>query len=250
MTLVDRTSSWELPEEADADDAEPDAAGADRSATLMRRVMPLPSKRERRLALRLRANELIGLMEGTDAADPEAADARAGYEARTGGDRPVRGMAADAARAAGLDPLTLRHLAGDGGGRRQPARGGGAAGQVQLLVARHLRALPAAVRLPLRLQDPAAGPAGGRIRLRERRPRGVRGVHPRAARTAGARRGAAHPRGPGAPLPRAVGAHRLRRQAHGGGVPAPGDGPAGQLLDRRGEQHRPGDRGGAGASTW
>ena len=244
---VDRTSSWELPDEADA---EADDAATDRSATLLRRVMPLPSKRERRLELRLRANELIELLEGTDAADPEATDARAGYEARLAEIGRSAGMAADAARAAGLDPLTLRHVAGDGGAGANLLEVAALPEQVQLLVARHLRALPAAVRLPLRLQDPAAGPAGGRIRVRERRPRGVRGVHPRAARAAGARRGAAHPRGPGAPLPRAVGAHRLRRQAHGGGVPAPGDGPAGQLLDRRGEQHRPGDRGGAGASTW
>ena len=77
--------------------------------------MPLPSKRERRLELRLRANELIELLEGTDAADPEATDARAGYEARLAEIGRSAGMAADAARAAGLDPLTLRHVAGDGG---------------------------------------------------------------------------------------------------------------------------------------
>ena len=34
--------------------------------------MPLPTARERRLALRLRASELVGLMEATDGADPEA----------------------------------------------------------------------------------------------------------------------------------------------------------------------------------
>ena len=39
-------------------------------------VMPLPTARERRLALRLRASELVGLLEGTDPADPEAAEAR------------------------------------------------------------------------------------------------------------------------------------------------------------------------------
>ncbi len=42
-----------------------------------RRVMPLPTARERRLALRLRAAELVGLLEATAAEDPEADDARA-----------------------------------------------------------------------------------------------------------------------------------------------------------------------------
>ena len=112
VARVDRTSSWELPTDADA---KTDVAATDRSATLLRRVMPLPSKRERRLELRLRANELIELLEGTDAADPEAADARAGYEARLAEIGRSASMAADAARAAGLDPLTLRHVAGDGG---------------------------------------------------------------------------------------------------------------------------------------
>ena len=118
VTRVDRTSSWALPEEAEPDeahaDAEADGAATDRSATLLRRVMPLPSKRERRLELRLRANELIELLEGTNAADAEATAARAGLEARLADVGRSAAMAADAARAAGLDPLTLRHVAGDG----------------------------------------------------------------------------------------------------------------------------------------
>jgi RecB family exonuclease len=78
-----------------------------------RRVMPLPTARERRLALRLRAAELVGLMEATAPTDPEAAAARdvlATQLAEVG-----RGAAAvaDAARTAGLDPLTFRHLALD-----------------------------------------------------------------------------------------------------------------------------------------
>ncbi len=40
------------------------SATPDSSLTLLRQVMPLPSKRERRLALRLRATELVGLLEG------------------------------------------------------------------------------------------------------------------------------------------------------------------------------------------
>ena len=39
--------------------------------------MPVPTAREARLALRLQAVELLGMVEGTAAADPEAADARA-----------------------------------------------------------------------------------------------------------------------------------------------------------------------------
>ena len=38
----------------------------DRQVAAVRRVMPLPSARERRLALRLRASELVGLMEATE----------------------------------------------------------------------------------------------------------------------------------------------------------------------------------------
>ena len=59
-------------EDPDVLELELDVAGAalDRSTTLIRRVMPLPSKRERRLALRLRATELIGLLEGGDRGGP------------------------------------------------------------------------------------------------------------------------------------------------------------------------------------
>ena len=49
------------------------SADIERQVAAVRRVMPLPTARERRLALRLRASELVGLMEATDVGDPETA---------------------------------------------------------------------------------------------------------------------------------------------------------------------------------
>ncbi len=80
-----------------------------------RRVMPLPTARERRLALRLRAAELVGLMEATAATDPEADAARDAYAARLADLGRAAALAADEARAAGLDPLTFRSVALDSG---------------------------------------------------------------------------------------------------------------------------------------
>ncbi|MEO6060261.1 MAG: ATP-dependent DNA helicase [Candidatus Limnocylindria bacterium] len=109
---INRTESLAATE-PDTDD---DAAAPDSTLALLRRVMPMPSKRERRLELRLRATELIGLLEGTDpATDPEAAAARAKLEddlTRTG---QAVGMEADQARAKGLDPLTFREISLDSG---------------------------------------------------------------------------------------------------------------------------------------
>jgi DNA helicase-2/ATP-dependent DNA helicase PcrA len=77
------------------------------------RVMPVPTIRERRLALRRRATELLGLLEAIDPADPEAWAARerltADFAALAG---RATGMA-DEARAHGLDPLTMRVVALD-----------------------------------------------------------------------------------------------------------------------------------------
>ncbi|MCJ7712183.1 MAG: ATP-dependent helicase, partial [Chloroflexi bacterium] len=95
------------------DDAEARATSA--ALTAARRVMPLPTARERRLVLRLRAAELVGLMEAAAATDPEAADARAAYEARLVETGRAAAMSADEARAAGLDPLTFRTVALDTG---------------------------------------------------------------------------------------------------------------------------------------
>ena len=105
LTVQDRTTA----------EADIDATAPDRPLALLRQVMPLPSKRERRLALRLRATELVGLLEATDAKDPEVAAARAAFEGDLAGVGQSATMAADEARAAGLDPLTFREIAGDSG---------------------------------------------------------------------------------------------------------------------------------------
>ncbi|MGK2849816.1 MAG: ATP-dependent helicase [Candidatus Limnocylindrales bacterium] len=81
----------------------------------VRRVMPLPTARERRLALRLRASELVGLMESTDARDPEAAAARAAYTDELAATGRAAALDADVAREQGLDPLSLRTIALDSG---------------------------------------------------------------------------------------------------------------------------------------
>ena len=108
VEVIDRANQWVQPEG-------PPAAETDATLALGRRVMPFPTKRERRLELRLRAAELVGLIEGTDTADPEEAAARAAFtqELTLVGERA--GMSGDASRAAGLDPLTLREIAGDSG---------------------------------------------------------------------------------------------------------------------------------------
>lgn len=82
------------------------------SQALIRRVMPLPSRRERRLAQRLRATELIGLLEGTDPTDPETPGARERLAGQLAAIARAVTSGADEARAQGLDPLTLRDVAG------------------------------------------------------------------------------------------------------------------------------------------
>ncbi len=77
--------------------------------------MPLPTARERRLALRLRASELVGLLESTDGAWPDAETARQRFGDELTGIGRAAAMDADAAREAGLDPLTFRSVAADTG---------------------------------------------------------------------------------------------------------------------------------------
>jgi DNA helicase-2/ATP-dependent DNA helicase PcrA len=103
----------EAEADIDADDTDAQADTLDRSAALVRRVMPLPTKRERRLSLRLRATEIIGLMEGTDPDNPEAAAARQRFEADLAAIGRAAVLQADGARALGLDPLTFRAIALD-----------------------------------------------------------------------------------------------------------------------------------------
>ena len=124
LAIVDRTAAGDGPIDADvdADDAADDAAAPDdgegsidAALAAARRVMPLPTARERRLAMRLRASELVGLAEATAATDPEAEAAREAYAARLADLGRGAALSADEARAAGLDPLTFRSLALDSG---------------------------------------------------------------------------------------------------------------------------------------
>jgi DNA helicase-2/ATP-dependent DNA helicase PcrA len=97
------------------DPVEGDAIGIERQVSTVRRVMPLPTSRERRLALRLRASELVGLMEGTAATDPEVDLARGDLARELMTLTRSAASSADVARAEGLDPLTLRTVALDSG---------------------------------------------------------------------------------------------------------------------------------------
>jgi len=93
------------------------ATDGDAAAALetIEKVMPLPTARERRLALRIRANELLEMLEGIDPADPEAEGARQTLSTTFGEVASRATESADEARAHRLDPLTLRVLALDGG---------------------------------------------------------------------------------------------------------------------------------------
>jgi DNA helicase-2/ATP-dependent DNA helicase PcrA len=110
VRVVDRTAAAGAGGDGDGHGAE-----LDRIVGEARRVMPLPTSRERRLALRLRASELVGLMESSAATDPEAMDAREALSAQLADAGRAAAMAADDARAQGLDPLTFRTVALDTG---------------------------------------------------------------------------------------------------------------------------------------
>jgi hypothetical protein len=87
LTRIDRTGDTIDPElgrdlrRADEAD-EVDDAMASRLRWPPPGVLPLPTARERRLEPRLRASELVGLMESTADADPEGAGAREAFAAR------------------------------------------------------------------------------------------------------------------------------------------------------------------------
>ncbi len=87
----------------------------DRQVAAVRRVMPLPTARERRLALRLRASELVGLMEATSIENAEGPAARDDLAAELATLARSAATTADEARAQGLDPLTFRSIALDSG---------------------------------------------------------------------------------------------------------------------------------------
>ncbi len=114
---VDRTASAPSTGRIEADDLDgiETADDIDRQVAAVRRVMPLPSARERRLALRLRASELVGLMEATSATDPEAPAARDDLASELTTLARSAATTADQARAQGLDPLTFHAIALDSG---------------------------------------------------------------------------------------------------------------------------------------
>ncbi len=105
---ADETSQWALPD--------PPAASAasdptlERTVAAVRRVMPLSSKRERRLAIRLRATELVGLLEGLDPAAPESDAARQRLTDQLAEVGRSAAMDAQTARELGLDPFTFIEL--------------------------------------------------------------------------------------------------------------------------------------------
>jgi DNA helicase-2/ATP-dependent DNA helicase PcrA len=109
MAPVIGGEAGELADGANCDGDEADPRGA------LERIVALPSPRERRSALRLRAAEVLSLLEGVAPDVAEADGARSGLLDELGrlGASAVAG--ADAARAAGLDPLTLRTVAADAG---------------------------------------------------------------------------------------------------------------------------------------
>ncbi|MFH0750501.1 MAG: ATP-dependent DNA helicase, partial [Chloroflexota bacterium] len=99
-----------------AADGDEDGDGAGAAATgAVERIVALPSPRERRTALRLRAAEILSLLEGVAPDAPEAEGARTGLLGELAGLGEAALAGADAARAAGLDPLTLRTGAADAG---------------------------------------------------------------------------------------------------------------------------------------
>ncbi len=167
------------------------ASSPDRA--LVRRVMPLPTARERRLALRLRASELVGLIEATTPTrSREPPTARDGFAAELADVGRSAATGADEARAQGLDPLTFRDGRARHRRRREPARGRAAAADASATrrFATYERC-PLQYAFQLRLPDAAARRAGRRVLVRDDRPRGVRGVHQGAPRARRARRAAA-----------------------------------------------------------
>ena len=122
LLVADRTRHEATPPPEPTEPAEDDGRASGEDAAELaaaiaeaRRVMPLPTARERRLALRLRAAELVGLLEGTAPDHPEGPSAREAFAARLADIGRSAAMRADRARAAGLDPLTFRDVAADSG---------------------------------------------------------------------------------------------------------------------------------------
>jgi DNA helicase-2/ATP-dependent DNA helicase PcrA len=115
LVEVDRTAMAETgPAAAGAGDGTAADRAGDGAASIAR-IVALPSPRERRTELRLRAGEILTLLEGVAPGDPGADAARAALVAQLAGVGEAAIVTADAARAAGLDPLTLRTVTADAG---------------------------------------------------------------------------------------------------------------------------------------
>ena len=114
---IDRTANAAGIDESPAIEPEEEDTALDpaleRTLAAVRQVLPMPTKRERRLALRLRATELLEMLEGTDPADPESAAARERFTGRLADVGRSATLSADESRALGLDPLTFESLAVD-----------------------------------------------------------------------------------------------------------------------------------------
>ena len=206
--------------------------------------MPLPTARERRLALRLRASELVGLMEATDRdgsrgrGRPRRLRGRARDRRPVGRDHRRRG-ARPGARPADLPDGRARHRR-----RREPAPGRAAAARrFSYSSLSDVRRVPAPVRVPAtstgcrRASEPVAAFTFGSTAhaafeafTKERRERAARGEPPPTREDLEREfRARWTPTG-------------VRRQGHRGGLPAAGRDPARQLLGRRGQQPRRGAR--------
>ncbi|HEY5496211.1 MAG TPA: ATP-dependent helicase, partial [Candidatus Limnocylindrales bacterium] len=214
-----------------ADEAEPRGA--------IERIVALPSPRERRSALRLRAAEVLSLLEGVAPGTAEADGARIGLLdelGRLGGERRRWRRCGPGRRTRPADPANRRRRRG---GRRESPGRRPAAGLLLLHPVRHLRTLSPALRAPERLSG-ADRRDRGRLHLREHRARRLRGLHEGAPRAGCPRRAAADPRGPRAALRGRVEADRLSRRHVRADLPPPHRHPARQLLGRRARERRHG----------
>ena len=153
----------------------------------VRRVMPLPTARERRLALRLRASELVGLHGGDRRRPtPRPRPPASAFEAELADVGRAAAMGADEARAAGPRSADLPD---DRRSTRAPARTCSRSRRCPAAFSyssfSDVRALPAPVRVPVRLPDarrrdePVAG-----VRASGRRPTRRSRRSPRSAASA------------------------------------------------------------------
>ncbi len=110
LRLIDRTLTGTGADRVAAEGRDP---ALERTLAAVRQVLPLPTKRERRLALRLRAAELLEMLEGTNPANPESEGARERFTSQLADVGRSAALSADAARALGLDPFTFESLARD-----------------------------------------------------------------------------------------------------------------------------------------